>query len=103
MFRVKGVSWWPEELPCDTEYEEALRSLDRTGWQIDCVLTHCAPTGITERFGKGYGPDRLTDFLEMVRQRCRFDHWFFGHYHRNEIIDEKYILQWEQISEVRCQ
>jgi len=31
-------------------------------------------------------------------ERCRFDYWFFGHYHRNEIIDEKFILQWERIS-----
>lgn len=21
MFRVKGVSWWPEEMPSDEEYE----------------------------------------------------------------------------------
>lgn len=25
-------------------------------------------------------------------------YWFFGHYHDNRIIDDRYILQWEQIS-----
>lgn len=29
MFRVKGVSWWPEELPSDEEYAEAVRNLER--------------------------------------------------------------------------
>jgi len=72
--------------------------LERVGWQVDCVLPHCAPTSIQQKLDRNYTPDRLTDFLEMVRRRCRFDCWFFGHYHRNEIIDEKYILQWERIS-----
>jgi len=100
MFQVKGVSWWPEELPCDAEYEEAVTNLEKVDWQVDCVLTHCAPTSIQEKLGGSYTPDRLTDFLETVKQRCRFHYWFFGHYHGNEIINEKYILQWEQISKL---
>ncbi len=100
MFRVKGVSWWHEELPSDEEYEEAVRNLERASWQVDCVLTHCAPTSIQQKLDTNYTPDRLTDFLQTVMERCRFDYWFFGHYHRNEIIDEKYILQWERISEL---
>jgi len=100
MFRIKGTSWWPEELPDDAEYEEAIRNLEKTNWQVDCILTHCAPTSVMEKLNGGYDADRLTDFLEMIKQQCRFDYWFFGHYHSNEIIDEKYILQWEQISEL---
>ena len=101
MFRVKGVSWWPEELPADVEYEEAVRNLDRIGWRVDCILTHCAPTGIVEKLGAGYEPDRLTDFLEHIRQRCRFDYWFMRHYHRNQLIDDRFIIQWEQMVELR--
>ena len=44
--------------------------------------------------------DRLTDFLEEVLLRCNFDFWFFGHYHDNQMIDERFMLQWEQISEL---
>mgnify|MGYP006922489641 CR=1 FL=1 len=43
MFRVLGHSWWPEEMPSETEYAEAKTNLGRSGWQVDCVLTHCAP------------------------------------------------------------
>ena len=42
--------------------------------------------------------EQLTDFLETVNQRCQFTYWFFGHYHDNRIINDRYILQWEQIS-----
>ena len=62
------------------------------------ILTHCAPSSIVKKLDPDYGTDELTDFLETVRQRCRFAWWFFGHYHRNQIVDERYILQWEQIS-----
>ena len=98
MFRVKGVSWWPEELPSPEEYGEALANLERADWAVDCVLTHCAPSSIVKKLDPDYGTDGLTDFLETVRQRCHFAWWFFGHYHRNQIVDERYILQWEQIS-----
>ena len=98
MFRVKGVSWWSEELPSAEDYNEALANLERAGWAVDCILTHCAPSSIVKKLDPDYGTDELTDFLETVRQRCRFAWWFFGHYHKNQIVDERYILQWEQIS-----
>jgi len=100
MFRVKGVSWWEEEMPSLEEYQEALANLERVNWTVDCVLTHCAPSGVVQEINPSYGTDELTDFLEMVSQRCKFAYWFFGHYHENRIIDQKYILQWEKISEL---
>ena len=103
MFRVKGVSWWPEELPSEEEYEEAVRNLERVNWQVDCILTHCAPTSILKRLDRDYTPDRLTDFLETVNQRCRFDYWFLGHYHMNRVVDDRFIVQWERMVELKCE
>jgi hypothetical protein len=105
MFRVKGVSWWPEELPSDAEYEEAVKNLEKAGWKVDCVLTHCAPTSmalnILKKLDGNYTPDRLTDFLQTVKRRCRFDYWFLGHYHRNCVVDDRFIIQWEQMVELQ--
>ena len=100
MFRVKGVSWWPDELPSEAEYEEAARNLGRVNWQVDCILTHCAPTGILKKLDGDYTSDKLTDFLETVNQRCRFDYWFLGHYHANRVIDDRFIVQWERTVEL---
>lgn len=101
MFRVKGVSWWQEELPSEEEYGEAVRNLEKANWRVDCVLTHCAPTSILKKLDVSYSPDRLTDFLEMVRGRCQFDYWFLGHYHQNRVVDDRFIIQWEQMVELR--
>ena len=101
MFRVKGVSWWPEELPSDAEYEEAAKNLDEAGWEVDCVLTHCAPTSIQQKLDGNYTPDRLTDFLQMVKRRCQFSYWFLGHYHRNCVVDDRFIIQWKQMVELQ--
>ena len=87
-------------MPSQAEYQEALANLERVNWTVDCVLTHCAPSGVVQEINPSYGTDELTDFLEMVSQRCKFAYWFFGHYHENRIIDQKYILQWEKISEL---
>ena len=101
MFRVKGVSWWPQELPSDEEYEEAVRNLKRVNWRVDCILTHCAPTSIQQKLDRNYSPDRLTDFLQRVKRMCQFDYWFLGHYHRNCVVDDRFIVQWEQMVELQ--
>ena len=98
MFRVKGHSWWQEEMPNDQEYAEAQSNLERINWKVDYILTHCAPSHIVRKIDPSYGTDQLTDFLKMVVQRCQFSYWFFGHYHDNKIIDDRYVLQWEQLS-----
>ena len=102
-FRVLGMSWWPEELPNDAEYAEARANLVRAEWCVDCVLTHCMPTSIALQMSRHNEPDHLTDFLEEVRSKCRFAYWFGGHYHRNQIIDERCIVQWENISSLDCE
>ena len=100
MFRVLGHSWWPEEMPSEAEYAEAEASLERSRWRVDCVLTHCAPTSVTKTLNPSYLPDKLTDFLEMVKERCQFQRWFAGHYHINRVIDERFVIQREQISQL---
>ena len=41
---------------------------------MDYIITHCAPTSIQNELLQALSrPDELTDFLEEVQQRCRFD------------------------------
>ena len=96
-YRVNHISWWAQELPSSEEYAEARRSLDAVGWHVDYIITHCAPTSIALMGSRHNEADRLTDFLQEVRERARYHYWLFGHYHDNKAIDEKHILLWEQI------
>lgn len=99
-YRINHISWWAQELPSDEEYDQARRSLDAVGWQVDYIITHCAPTSIALAGSRHNEADRLTDFLQEVRERATYHYWLFGHYHDNRAIDEKHILLWEQIVRV---
>lgn len=98
--RINHISWWRQELPSDEEYSEALQNLERYNWQVDYIITHCAPTSIALAESRHNEADRLTDFLQEVRERAKYHCWLFGHYHDNRAIDEKHILLWEQIVRV---
>lgn len=100
-FRVKHRSWWEEELPSPEEYEEAKKNLERVGYKVDYIITHCAPSSIVDLLSGGrYDHDHLTDFLEEVKARADFHYWLFGHYHDNKIVDDRFVLLWEQIVKV---
>ena len=43
--RTEHVSWWRQELPSGEEYAEARQNLDRVGWEVNYIITHCAATG----------------------------------------------------------
>ena len=94
--RINHISWWRQELPSDEEYIEALQNLERYNWQVDYIITHCAPTSIALMGSRHNEADRLTDFLQEVQERAKYHYWLFGHYHANRPIDEKHILLWEQ-------
>ena len=87
-------------MPSSEEYEQARQTLERLDWQVDYIITHCAPTAIQQKLSASFKPDKLTDFLEEIRTRSRFHYWLFGHYHDSRIIDEKYVLLYEQMVRV---
>lgn len=92
-FRIKNLSWWAAELPTDEELAEGTQNLAAIGNQVDVVLTHCAPTSIQRKINaREYPVNRLTDYLETVNQNVDYSLWFFGHYHKDRVIDGKHIL-----------
>ena len=98
LFRVNHISWWKEEMPDKEQMEEGRKNLSAAGWKVDYMITHCASTSVQALVGRGfYKPDMLTDYLEEIRQKCRYKRWFFGHYHDNQNVTEKDLLLYEQI------
>ena len=101
-FRINHISWWKEEMPCEAEFEEGRRNLERAGWEVDFIVTHCTASS-TQALAGGwlYQPDALTDYLEEIRQKCRYRRWFFGHYHDNRNVTERDLMLYEQIIRIR--
>lgn len=97
-FRVNHVSWWKEELPSNEEMREGIENLLSYNNNIDFIITHCTSSSTAVLISNGmYKPDKLTAYLEEIRQMVNFKRWFFGHYHDNKAVNDKEIMLYEQI------
>lgn len=113
-YRIPGISWWPEEVPTQEEFERGLQSIvDLKEKRVDFVISHAAPRqalgivqeGLEKEFGSGRYTTTmleeihkspvtfaLTEFCTMVD----FQKWFFGHYHFNH-HNERFYGLYEQV------
>ena len=100
--RKLNVSWWEEELPTSREYHEAADNLEKNDYQVDLIISHTAPREILRRMGKY--PDthdlELTGFLEWIMYEVEFSHWYFGHWHDDWDIGEKFTTVWFEVHTV---
>ncbi len=82
-YRVRGESWWPQELPSPPEHGLAWYHLHQAGLAVDLILTHCAPSHIQQQLAPRYPTNELTTFLQLVKDMVSYKHWFCGHYHQS--------------------
>ncbi len=102
-FRQEGLSWWPEELPSEDDFACAEQSLSRRGWEVDLVVSHCAPTLVQGRLDPTFLPDRATEWLELLRDRLSFRAWFFGHYHLDRAFYDGFYALYDNVAAVDAQ
>lgn len=98
--RKEGVSWWPQEIPSKAEFDHAIETLEKHNWQVDLIVTHCAPKSVQAKIKDWYENDEVTSFLQLVEENCRFSHWYFGHYHVDVQVDEKHTAVYQNILQV---
>lgn len=98
-FRIKNISWWPEELPKDSEMQDGIRALENVGYTVDYVITHCLPHDIASILsGCRFYPDRLTlYFNDLLHRGLQFEQWYCGHYHTNRRIMDRYCILYDRI------
>lgn len=97
--RVPGRSWWPGEIPNAGEYAEAEANLKKYNWQVDYIFTHTAPREIIRMMGYVPGEDdmELTGFLEYVMHKAEYRHWYFGHWHEDRAVTDKFTALWYDV------
>lgn len=103
--RIENFTWWKEE----TISQETID--DIPAGHYDYVLTHCCPRSIFEKnkiylstlqfLDENKINHNSEDMLEQLKNKITFDHWFFGHYHINRNLDEKFTCLFENFMEVR--
>lgn len=106
-YRVRHISWWEQELPDEQEMQEGRNNLEKAGYNVEYVVSHCLSGGMQERLSRyigsaGYGDivyerDVLTDYFDELESKMQFRHWFCGHYHVNLKLDEKHTVLYGDI------
>ena len=88
--RTEGYDWWPQEMPTEEEYDNALTNLSKVDNKVDYIITHTAPfesiyylSTIRSFQIKGYVREEmpLTFFLDEIQKSVEYKHWYFGHFH----------------------
>lgn len=103
--RIENFTWWKEEAISQETID------DISAGHYDYVLTHCCPRSIFEKnriylstlqfLDENKINHNSEDKLEQLKNKITFDHWFFGHYHINRNLDEKFTCLFEDFREVR--
>lgn len=87
MFRVKGISWWEQELPSEEEMQNGIDNLKKHGNKVDYIITHSPYTSLLKQMDGGsglYKSDILTDYFQTIKQTVDYKQWLFGHMHINQ-------------------
>lgn len=94
---IRGWKWFESEQPSEAFKTEFINHLQDYK-DYDIVLSHTCPYSMMPRdlFIKGL-PETMIDyatedFLETVYNTISFNKWYFGHYHDDRIIDDKFSL-----------
>lgn len=100
-FRTWGKSMWKQEEITDQNIEDAKKAIIDSQYNVDYVLTHCAPVewakfAVTFEDAPFWMPDgseeRLSELKTEVLNCPNFKRWYFGHYHNN--TDDPFMDQW---------
>lgn len=102
MYRVKGLSWWEEELPTEVEMQHGLNVLKENNNSVDYIITHSPSRSELYLMGASglYNTDVLTDYLEDIKSNIDYKKHFFGHMHVDHEINDKDICLYEQIMRI---
>ena len=100
--RTPGESWWPQEMPTKQEQDYGLHNLNKVNNEVDYIITHTAPRFICKQLvNQMYpGEEDLQFYLQDISNRVRFKKWFFGHWHMDKIIDEKYFALFNSVESI---
>lgn len=88
--RAEGVSWWPQEMPSEEEYHNAIVNLEKVGNHVDYIIIHTAPSEtvyyLSTLRNLGIKNDviqeqPLTSFHNEIQRKVTYKYWYFGHFH----------------------
>lgn len=101
----KGWKWFEDEQMSLKNRNTFLKWTTSTK-SFDYVLSHTAPLSkepthlFLANIDQSTVDKSMEEFLEKIKNQIEFKKWFFGHYHSDEIIDDKFRLMYNDIIEL---
>lgn len=87
--------WWPEESPSEEELYEGYKNLKAHGNKVDYILTHFYnPTEPADE------ENTLQKLLNYIDEKVEFKHWYAGHWHREEKLNQKHTIVFKNLVEL---
>lgn len=100
--REAGETWWLQEMPTEQEMQYGLDNLGRHGWKCDYIISHALPEGLIRKEYRHSNMDEkpLNIYLERIREKTTFKHWYSGHIHENKEIDSHYTVLYKCVRDM---
>ena len=97
--RQEFVSWWSQELLSAEDIRRTMNTLEKHNNTVAYVLTHTCPTEafqLIDVLFKGDDPT-MDELQQAVANVTTFDHWYFGHMHLDEKLNDSYTAVYRNI------
>lgn len=96
-YRIAGRSWWLQELPTYEELDEGIANLKRYGNKVDYIITHsCGQRALMYPRLRIYAGVKIacpeSHLLSNFEDTVEFKHWYFGHFHIDAQLSDKYTV-----------
>ena len=98
-YREEGISWWKEENITEEDIENARKNLERYDNRVDYVITHCCDSYTVKRAFR-FNSDDSTDKLNFIDEGIAYEHWYFAHYHFDQVVDYRKTCLYQRIVEI---
>lgn len=98
-YRTPGISWWPQEMPVEAEYQEGLENLKKHNKCVDYIITHTAALDISKSiFHDNMDMEvPLGEYLQKIHDEVDYRGWYFGHMHLDRKIDCRHTALYDEI------
>ncbi|MDE7452983.1 MAG: metallophosphoesterase [Clostridia bacterium] len=103
--RREGISWWKQELPTFEELDEGVANLKKRNGRVDYVITHsCSERALNYPAIKNSASLKLncpeSQMLSYIEDNAEFKHWYFGHFHIDAKLGDKYTALMHEIKQI---
>lgn len=107
MKRFLGIDYFEEEDCSYNETKIALDNLEKHNNQVDYILTHTIGDDFFRKNMLTYFhfyieySGAINRFLDYIDDVVDYKHWYFGHFHKDIVLDNKHTLIFNFIKKIK--